>query len=311
MLDCFAMAGGRCDEVKSTMDDGWTTIKCLLVVWGIAWVFFITQIVRAAQFQAANPGQPFVIGPNNGRLGHWSPVTSNIDWCEENYAVTQYIAEFWNTLSSGLFVVMAVLGGWQTRKLGVRYVIPFTSLAVVGLGSMYFHSTLSRLGQDLDEGPMACLGASLIFVGHFSDKPVSPAFPRGPKAAALVVYALVVIAALVAFPTQNAVFLVLFIPSPTYAIYRASTIYGASNASMKKQIRFAMACAVLSWLGWGVEPVICGSLFSKVQLHAWWHIGVCIACFLYIHVTLNVEQTTQGKKTTLGTIIPYTVMTEV
>ena len=38
---------------------------------------------------------------------------------------------------------------------------------------------------------------------------------------------------------------------------------------------------------------------------------MCIACFLYIHVTLNVEQTTQGKKTTLGTIIPYTVMTEV
>ena len=28
------------------------------------------------------------------------PHTSEIDWCETNYAVTPHVAEFWNTLSS-------------------------------------------------------------------------------------------------------------------------------------------------------------------------------------------------------------------
>jgi hypothetical protein len=28
------------------------------------------------------------------------PHTSEKDWCEENYAVTSHVAEFWNALSS-------------------------------------------------------------------------------------------------------------------------------------------------------------------------------------------------------------------
>ena len=26
--------------------------------------------------------------------GFWGPITSNIDWCEGNYEVTYYVAEF-------------------------------------------------------------------------------------------------------------------------------------------------------------------------------------------------------------------------
>eukprot|EP00947_MAST-08B_sp_MAST-8B-sp1_P001518 g1518.t1 len=188
--------------------------------------------------------------------------------------------------------------------------VPFSSLAVVGLGSMYFHATLSHLGQQLDEGPMACIGAALIFVGHFADKPFDDDTTNRRRWAGLacLVYVLVVVAALVAFPEQTWIFLVLFIPGPTYAIYRASTLYSASGPVIQRQIRFAMACAVFSWLGWGVEPVICGTIFSKVQLHAWWHVGVCLATFLYIHMALNVEHTARGHKTRLARYVPWTVV---
>ena len=38
----------------------------------------------------------------NGGGGVWGNPTALIDWCEENYVVTTYVAEFWNTLRSVL-----------------------------------------------------------------------------------------------------------------------------------------------------------------------------------------------------------------
>ena len=32
--------------------------------------------------------------PNAGKYGYWSPVTSTLDWCEENYILTDYVAEY-------------------------------------------------------------------------------------------------------------------------------------------------------------------------------------------------------------------------
>ena len=30
----------------------------------------------------------------NDKLGMWSPITAHNDWCEENYDMTFYVAEF-------------------------------------------------------------------------------------------------------------------------------------------------------------------------------------------------------------------------
>lgn len=34
------------------------------------------------------------MAPAGDREGYWGPTTSTLDWCEENYAVTLFIAEF-------------------------------------------------------------------------------------------------------------------------------------------------------------------------------------------------------------------------
>ena len=44
--------------------------------------------------------------------GYWGPVTSSIDWCEENYVQSYYIAEFWNTITNAGFIA---LGGGPPR----------------------------------------------------------------------------------------------------------------------------------------------------------------------------------------------------
>ncbi|GBB95484.1 hypothetical protein RclHR1_25470001 [Rhizophagus clarus] len=45
----------------------------------------------------------------NSTVGFWGEPSST-DWCEQNYEVTYYIAEFFNTISSLCLVFMGTFG---------------------------------------------------------------------------------------------------------------------------------------------------------------------------------------------------------
>jgi dihydroceramidase len=86
-------------------------------------------------------------------IGYWSPSTSSIDWCERNYAVTQYIAEFWNCISSILMCLSAgilIIRGLY-NKIETRFLLLSLSFGFIGFGSAYFHGTLTHYGQMVDE----------------------------------------------------------------------------------------------------------------------------------------------------------------
>eukprot|EP00158_Paraphelidium_tribonemae_P007441 Partr_v1_DN28244_c4_g1_i2_m76028 putative alkaline ceramidase len=92
-----------------------------------------------------------------GHMGHWSPRTSTLDWCEENYVVMHYIAEFWNTISNGSFMLLALLGVYRWWRFGLelRFLVAYLSLFVIGVGSAFFHATLLYEMQLLDELPVS------------------------------------------------------------------------------------------------------------------------------------------------------------
>lgn len=101
---------------------------------------------------------------------YWGPVTSNIDWCESNYAVTPYIAEFFNTLSSVPIALYGLYGLIQSRRYALnerRHALSFACLIVVGLGSVLFHATLRRWAQATDELPM--LYTTLVLLYNMAD----------------------------------------------------------------------------------------------------------------------------------------------
>lgn len=97
--------------------------------------------------------QPYPAVPDGG---YWDKVTSTIDWCEENYVVTPYIAEAMNTLSNSVFIILAGYAMYSAFKnhLEVRFILISFGFALVGVGSWLFHMTLKYEFQLLDELPM-------------------------------------------------------------------------------------------------------------------------------------------------------------
>jgi len=84
--------------------------------------------------------------------------SSEIDWCEDNYAWSPHVVEWWNSLSSVPMIFVAHKMRRLVRKgpsliRPSSFLIPFSFL-LIGLGSTYFHATLSAAGQILDEMPI-------------------------------------------------------------------------------------------------------------------------------------------------------------
>ena len=81
------------------------------------------------------------------REGFWGKPSATIDWCEENYELSHYIAEFWNTVSNITFVVLALYGYRRARqeRFERRFLAQYVAVLVTGIGSALFHGTLRYL----------------------------------------------------------------------------------------------------------------------------------------------------------------------
>ena len=94
--------------------------------------------------------------PDSSVPGVWGETTSTIDWCEENYVVSPYIAEWSNTLTNSVFILSAIYTTYSAykNKLEKRFLLIGFGYGLVGVGSWLFHMTLKYRFQLLDELPM-------------------------------------------------------------------------------------------------------------------------------------------------------------
>uniref|UniRef100_A0A6B2FZE6 Alkaline ceramidase n=1 Tax=Myxobolus squamalis TaxID=59785 RepID=A0A6B2FZE6_MYXSQ len=105
-----------------------------------------------------------VIGdPSANLAGFWDPVTSLVDWCEENYIKNYFIGEFWNTLSNLGYLFLFLYALFYSKIRDVHTKIFTVSILFLSIGSALFHATLSYGCQMIDESQMIVIVLNMLF----------------------------------------------------------------------------------------------------------------------------------------------------
>ena len=220
------------------------------------------------------------------------------DWCEPNYTWSQYVAEWWNTWSSLLYVLAGLHGlralasAGQKRYRLRRIYICLWSLVSVGIGSTLFHSTLSRTGQIADEVSMIiCIHAGLLVTA------------RSTRAKILVGSGLT-LCIVTYFKSGFYTFTLVISGTLIYLTARSRTIMrDTTNQTARTLCKAGVVCFASGFLFfWLPEHLFCvisplperGAL-QRVPLHATWHLLTAIGAYLWIMASLLHELTPSSR----------------
>jgi dihydroceramidase len=234
--------------------------------------------------------------------GFWGPVTSTMNWCEGNYVLVSWIAEFWNTLSS-LFIVLFGVVGWRLHRdhdLGIQ--VAFIALAVVGVGSMAFHGTLLFETQMMDEIPMIW-GALCMFYNLATG--LMPKRHHRWLASALIIWGLATTVAMI--NTQHTIefqiFVTNFLLAETLSFAAAVPLYKRFlTPTIRRWFWMGVGLHAFGGLCWITEQFLCATILEwpiNPQLHAIWHVFTGAGMYTLFVCTAAYRGLADGKPTTI------------
>ncbi|KAG2178293.1 hypothetical protein INT44_001443 [Umbelopsis vinacea] len=240
----------------------------------------------------------------------WGPVTSTIDWCEENYVVSRYIAEFFNTTTNLVFVFLSLYGIRNTYQNDMpgRFILAYFAIMFIGFGSWCFHMTLQYEMQLLDELPMI-YGASILTWHIFEIYPENRYGIWLPLA--LIGYSVFVTWSYLII--KNPVF-----HQVSYAILVFTVVFRSTSlvkrlpkdSPERPQLAFLLKLAASGFLGaflvWNVDNQFCDQLRawrgtvnvavgSISQLHGFWHIMTGLGVYFYVVYNEYIYQIFTGR----------------
>lgn len=227
------------------------------------------------------------------------PGSSPIDWCEGNYKFSPLIAEFVNTFSNIIYVVLPPLLMHLFRGYG-KFVNPgihliWVILIVIGLSSAYFHATLSLIGQLLDE--VAILWGFFIAFSMFLPRRLFPSFIGNDRHKLFVAaICLCVIATVLAVvqPVINAFALMcLGVPSVILLFHEMNRVRDMRVYRLGVRCAAMWVVAVFCWIN---DRLLCEawSSINFPYLHGLWHVFIFLAsytaCVLFAYFSVKEEK---------------------
>uniref|UniRef100_A0A3Q2TT17 Alkaline ceramidase n=1 Tax=Fundulus heteroclitus TaxID=8078 RepID=A0A3Q2TT17_FUNHE len=236
------------------------------------------------------------MAPTIDRQGYWGRPTSTLEWCEENYVVSFYIAEFWNTVSNLIMILPPLYGAVHTYRNGLefRYICSFLGLSAVGVGSWCFHMTLLYEMQLLDELPMiysTCVFVYCLYECFKQENSIS-LFPI----VLLLIFSVSVTSKYVSpFQVMYGVLVACLVMR---SIFIVTWVYPWLRALCYT----SLGVFLLGFLLWNIDNIFCDSLRASrqmmppgvgvvTQFHAWWHIFTGLGSYLHILLSLQIRST--------------------
>lgn len=241
--------------------------------------------------------------------GYWGNHTGSIDWCEDNYAQTKYIAEFVNTISNIPSFLLGLYGAWSIidQRIPSRFALGYLGMTLIGIGSIGFHATLRWGWQLMDELPMIYV---VSFTAYMSLDTLPGFKPRFGLWGPLVLIAWDV------FVTVS----YLYLPNPIYHEVAFAFILLTSVGRLvylihripakhpgRQKITRTMLWGIVTFAGafvlWNIDNIYCeqlrqgreylGPFGFLLEGHGYWHLGTGYGSYLIMtaagYLTLAVK----------------------
>jgi len=193
-------------------------------------------------------------------------LTSEIDWCEDNFVYCDKIAELWNSLTSGFFILFGLYGLYK-MPIKNKYVYFFYSNNIfIGLTSILFHTTLSIEGQILDEfSILFYILNGVIYLEKFHKTHIKTT-----------VLSIISVPFLVyIYPIMNRFFLFMTAPYVLYLAKKNTNYLKEIDKDIYKLICNSRLSFGISFICWIVD-IIC---FLPIGSHFIWHILIAYSCY--------------------------------
>ena len=192
----------------------------------------------------------------------WGKPDVSVSFCEEKYVVSDYIAEYYNTMSALAYVIVGIFF-YKTRlkKLSIIMIL-------LGLGTALLHGTLRFYGQWFDE-------ISMLILSFFIIKEIrKERFNKRTNN----LYLLSLILPYFIFERFFCYFFLVFCSLQIY-------IYLIARKKIKKYtleyylIKSYSIILLLSGICWVLDQLFC-EYVREYQLHAVWHAGTALSMLL-------------------------------
>ncbi|KAI0477090.1 ceramidase [Xylariaceae sp. FL0804] len=244
-------------------------------------------------------------GDRHALSGAWSPPTSSANFCEEDYAMTIYLAEFINTLTNLAYVYFALKYMYGPGSRGI--LAPKTdfmsiSLLVLGIASFLFHATLRQNLQFADDLGMLGLVWAIVR-GLFTSSEYARLVNITmaivfPLFAAFYVWSGKIIYHLTAFT----IIIALIILRGHYLfLWRSPGFPETKGAGWRSRARRALAFMAVGYILWNVDLELCAKLRALrgqvglpwawlLEMHGWWHILTAISAARWMDIVREVQE---------------------
>ncbi|KAF1359431.1 alkaline phytoceramidase [Lizonia empirigonia] len=227
--------------------------------------------------------------------GAWSPPTSTANFCEEDYAVSRYLAEYINSLTNLAYVYFALRYMYQPKHVTLltpRVDFLSVSLLVLGVSSFLFHATLRHALQFADE--LSMLGLAWSILQGTATVRTSRTTARYVNVSLAIVIPLfsafyIWTGKIIYHATAFAIAIFLIILRGRHLFHWLDPPLPKQKlADWRARMRNALILLVVGYILWNIDLEFCAELRKLrqqiglpwswvLELHGWWHILTAIS----------------------------------